>query len=167
MKKTIKVEELSEAIRLDMEEKEYLKEVAEMEENVRQQLESEDEEFTCKVLEAIKTSIEVTPEGKEYFVGEYDFSNVFHTVHGIFTGFYSDYVNIPKNKIILQDDGSLIAEVLEDGSNFLISKNDPKYRQWKEGKRQLWKAKYVFRIKLSEELGEESYENLKEKLQLI
>lgn len=165
MKKIIKVEELTESIRLDMEEKEYLKEVAEMEENVKQQLENEDEEFTCKVLEAIKTSTEVTPEGKEYYVGEYDFSNVFHVVRGTFTGFYSDYVNIPKNKIVLQDDGSMIADVLEDGSNFLISQNDPKYRQWKQGKRQLWKARYIFKVKLGKNPEEDTYENIKEKLQ--
>jgi len=164
MKKTIKVDELSEAVRLEMEEKEYLKEVAEMEENVRQQLENEDGEFTCKVLESIKTSTEVTPGGKEYYVGEYDFSNVFHTIRGTFTGFYSDYVNIPKNKIVLRDDGSLVADVLEDGSNFLISENDPKYRQWKQGKRQLWKAKYIFKVKLGKNPEEDTYENIKTKL---
>jgi hypothetical protein len=159
--------EEKEALRLlKQEEDEFLKETSELEKETERLKQEQEGEYLCKVIEAIKTSVEVLPDGKEYFVGEYDFSNIFHTVHGNFSGFYSDYVNIPKNKIVLQEDGSLIAEVLEDGSNFLISKNDPKYRQWKEGKRQLWKAKYVFRIKLGQELGEESYENLKEKLQL-
>ena len=159
--------EEKEALRLlKQEEAEFLKETTELEEESQRIKLEQEGEYLCKVIEAIKTSIEVTPDGKEYFVGEYDFSNVFHTVHGSFSGFYSDYVNIPKNKIKLLENGSLIAEVLEDGSNFLISKNDPKYRQWKEGKRQLWKAKYVFRIKLGQELGDESFENLKDKLQI-
>jgi hypothetical protein len=158
-----KREENEELLRIKQEEEEYLKEVAEMEESIKQQLENEELEFTCKVMQAIKTSIEITPEGREYPVGDYDFSGVFHTIHGEFSGFYSDYVNIPKNKIVLQNDGTLIAEVLEDGSNFLISHNDPKYKEWKQGKRQLWKARYVFRIKLNRDT-EDTYENIKEKL---
>jgi hypothetical protein len=156
-----------EDISLLKEEEELLIETKEIEEatqRIKHEVESGD--FFCKVMEVEKTVTEITPEGTEYFIGTYDYSNCFHTVFDNFHGFYGDYVNIPKSKLELTPDCNLKAEVIEDSYNFLVSKGDSKYKEWKEGKRQLWRCTYMFRIKLGKEYGEETYENLKEKLQL-
>jgi hypothetical protein len=124
----------------------------------------EDKDFLFRIINVNKI---VKGRSDNKLVGEYDNTKLFSTIYNKVPETISGkFVKLPLNQAKINSDGELQFNVIEDGNQTIISKEDPQYKEYESGKRKLWNCLYTIKLELGKQFNSTTKNTVKKALKL-